>query len=84
MTVPAARFWHRYLPISADMRRWPVYVIGCGFASVPAGHPYPPTQHPSDHHFPWRRGRVLDEYQLVYLTRGGVVRVARDGAPPRL
>lgn len=53
------------------MRRWPVYVIGCGFASVPAGHPYPPTQHPSDHHFTWRRGRVLDEYQLVYLTRGG-------------
>jgi len=71
MTAPHARFWHRYLPISAEMKRWPVYVIGCGFASVPAGHPYPPTQHPSDHHFTWRRGRVLDEYQLVYLTRGG-------------
>jgi len=66
-----ARFWHRYLPLADETRRGCLFVIGCGFASVPARHPYPPTQHPSDHHFTWRQGRVLDEFQLVYITRGG-------------
>jgi AraC-like DNA-binding protein len=66
-----ATFWHRYLPVDDDTRGKALYVIGCGSAQVPAGHPYPPTQHPSDHHFTWRQGRILREHQLVHITRGG-------------
>jgi AraC-like DNA-binding protein len=35
-----------------------------------AGSSYPPRRHPVDHHFIWENGRVLNAYQLVYITNG--------------
>lgn len=61
---------YRYLPLSAEVRARSLYAIGGGFALIPAHTTYPPHPHPSDHHFHWQEGRTLQEYQLLYLTRG--------------
>lgn len=63
----------RYLPQGGDDVRRGLYVLAGGWTLIPARTPYPPTQHPADHHFVWQRGRTLSEYQIVYITRGSGV-----------
>lgn len=64
---------YRYLPLSAEVRARSLYVIGGGYAFIPAHVPYPPEPHPADHYFHWQEGRTLQEYQLLYITRGSGV-----------
>ena len=47
-----------------------MHVLDAGFTLIPPGTPYPPHQHPEDHHFAWENGRVLRAYTFVYITRG--------------
>ena len=63
--------FYRYLPLGEDVRTRSLYVVAGGYTMIPAHTPYPPMLHPSDHHFLWRQGRTLQEYQLIYITRGG-------------
>jgi AraC-like DNA-binding protein len=64
---------YRYLPLSSELRARSLYAIGGGYALIPAHTAYPPQAHPSDHHFHWQEGRMLQEYQLLYITRGSGV-----------
>ena len=41
-----------------------------GFESIPAHASYPSTGHPQEYSFNFERGRVLQEFQLVYITKG--------------
>jgi len=61
----------KYLPVSQIDIDWGLYVTGSGYACVPPDTPYPNDNHPTGYHFDWDHGRVLHEYQLVYITRGG-------------
>ncbi len=67
----------RYLPILAAQRQWGLFLADCGYSVTEPGSPYPPQRHPDAYHFDWKKGRVLDEYQMVYLTRGRGVFEAR-------
>ena len=31
---------------------------------------YPSSEHPAHHYFDWSGGRVLDEYQVIYISKG--------------
>jgi AraC-like DNA-binding protein len=31
---------------------------------------YPLLEHPTHHSFTWNQGRILDEYQIIYITKG--------------
>lgn len=62
--------YDRYLPISERGRRWGLYVTGAGCGRVPPGGHYPRAGHPPSHEFAWQRGRVLHEYQIVYIKDG--------------
>ncbi|HKB90970.1 MAG TPA: AraC family ligand binding domain-containing protein, partial [Opitutaceae bacterium] len=59
-----------YSPASAKARTWAAYSTASGFTHVPPNTPYPPARHPDDHHFTWDRGRLLHEYQIVYISKG--------------
>jgi AraC-like DNA-binding protein len=72
--------YHRYLPLSEEAQERSLSVLAAGYAvgdpKVSATYsqtrpnaPWPP-HHPSDHHYEWKDGRILSEYQLVYVTRG--------------
>ncbi|HEY8966294.1 MAG TPA: AraC family transcriptional regulator, partial [Candidatus Methylacidiphilales bacterium] len=68
--MPAANF-HAYFPVPARERAWGLHASACGIHRVPPGAAYPPGGHPENHLFSWERGRVLSEYQLLYIREGG-------------
>jgi len=69
MSVGTEDFF-RYLPVSQRAVRWGLYVTGVGCSHVsPAGH-HPARAHPELYQFTWEKGRVLPEFQVIYLTRG--------------
>ena len=60
----------KYLAIGPNDLLWGLAVHSVGFQEVGPGEVYPPSNHPSRYLFTVERGRVLDEYQLLYVTRG--------------
>ena len=59
-----------YMPSGAITRPWGVAATSTGHTRVPPGVAYPQGRHPDDHALSWTRGRVLHEYQVVYITEG--------------
>lgn len=59
-----------YLTIAEVDKLWGLYVTGSGYADVPPHTPYPPTKHPDTYMFDWQHGRILPEFQVLYITRG--------------
>jgi AraC-like DNA-binding protein len=51
-------------------REWGAFVTDAGFTRIGPNSPYPPARHPEGYHFDWERGRVLQEFQVVYIPRG--------------
>jgi AraC-like DNA-binding protein len=65
------REFFRYLPVSRHDKQWGVYVTGVGCTSVPPfSKSYPVSVHPDHYQFHWQRGRILQEYQAIYILRG--------------
>ncbi len=62
--------YSHYLPVEQDAMRWGLHVLNAGFSEVESNTPYPPRKHPDKYNLSWSDGRILDEYQLVYITRG--------------
>lgn len=60
-----------YLPDGPITEPWGVCVTGAGHTRIPPNVAYPPGRHPDDHALSWERGRVLQAYQIVYITEGG-------------
>jgi AraC-like DNA-binding protein len=59
----------RYMPVQ-EPNLWSTKVNTIGFESVPEHASYPQTGHPPGYSFNFERGRVLQEYQLLYVTKG--------------
>jgi AraC-like DNA-binding protein len=74
----------RYFPISPRDRQWGVYVTGVGSTHVPPfTRSYPVSVHPDAYMYAWENGRVLDEYQALYIARGaGQFESKRTGTLP--
>ena len=62
--------YYQYLPLSHEDENWGLSVLNAGCTSVPVNHEYPYRQHPAHHYFNWDNGRVLDEYQVIYIAKG--------------
>ena len=60
----------RYLAINADDEKWGLICTTVGYQVVRAGERYPVSQHPDTYNFKSQEGRVLNEYQLVYIIEG--------------
>ncbi|MFD0793111.1 AraC family transcriptional regulator [Mucilaginibacter litoreus] len=62
--------YYKYLPISDEDTRWGLSVVNVGCTRVKADSAYPVSDHPGHHKFNWKKGRVLNEYQIIYITAG--------------
>ncbi len=51
-------------------KEWGLYLKVAGFTENPPNAPYPLIRHPSGYHFTWQKGRILDEFQISYITKG--------------
>lgn len=49
---------------------WGVKVLDVGLYTHPVDTAYPDAQHPDSYTFEWNEGRVLKEYQLIYVAAG--------------
>lgn len=62
--------FNRYIPASDEAKRWGLSITDLGYTQISAGSAYPPGEHPDSYEFNAKTGRVLAEYQIVYITRG--------------
>ena len=69
----------KYLVHNPEDEAWGLYLNVAGIASVPLGADYPPKGHPRGYNFSWENGRILQEYQLNYITEGEGVLETSDG-----
>ena len=60
----------KYLAVNPQDMLWGVAVHSVGCQDIGPGEPYPPTDHPSRYLFSEERGRILNEYQLLYISEG--------------
>jgi AraC-like DNA-binding protein len=61
----------KYLTPGEEDRAWGIYLNDAGKAQIPAGQSiYPSRDHPTEYHFTWEKGRILNEFQINYITHG--------------
>lgn len=60
----------KYLIVNDMDRKFGLWVNTVGFQCITPDSPYPLKDHPSGYYFNAQKGRILREYQLVYITQG--------------
>lgn len=59
-----------YLVTSEEDDLWGLTVTTVGHQKISENESYPPKNHPFEYYFNVDNGRVLNEYQLLYITNG--------------
>ena len=72
----------KYLIVNDMDQKFGLWVNTVGFQSIQPNSPYPLKDHPSGYFFNAQKGRVLREYQLVYITKGRGL-FASDSTPEK-
>jgi AraC-like DNA-binding protein len=74
--------YHKYLPCTDVEKRWGFYVTTVGYSKIEAKQKYPlSNEHPPNHAFTWNKGRILDGYYVVFISKGeGVFQSAETEA----
>ncbi|WP_316837225.1 AraC family transcriptional regulator [Pedobacter nutrimenti] len=62
--------FYKYLPVSKEDESWGLTVLNAGCTNIEATNVYPFKSHPAHHNFDWNSWRVLQEYQIIYITNG--------------
>lgn len=62
--------YFKYLTTAEEDIDWGLHLNVAGTATIAPKTLYPPTEHPSEYYFNWETGRILQEYQLNYITQG--------------
>jgi AraC-like DNA-binding protein len=70
--------FRKYVSNDEFDKKWEFYVNTVGSASVGANRSYPNNrEHPADHTLTWKKGRILNGYYIVFISRGeGVLETA--------
>jgi AraC-like DNA-binding protein len=69
-----------YLPDNRLCSSWGCTAISTGHTKILPHSVYPPIRHPDDHHFDWKRGRILHAYQVILISEGrGLFEFGRRG-----
>ncbi len=61
----------KYFNVSNNDDAWGIAVTTVGYQLIPPNVSYPRSLHPQSHTFNPNNGRILKEYQLIYITQGG-------------
>lgn len=59
-----------YLTVGQEDRNWGLHLNVAGRALITPYSDYPSPEHPTGYYFNWDTGRVLQEFQLNYITEG--------------
>lgn len=70
MPGDTAQTFYRYFPVAQRDRDWGLFVTTVGESRISAGSSYPPGGHPKSYDFRASAGRLLHEYQIIYISAG--------------
>ncbi len=59
-----------YFTFAESDESWGIVVTTVGYQPIPPYSRYPLSKHPETHLFNPEEGRILTEYQLIYITKG--------------
>ena len=77
--------YHKYLNIAELEETWGFHINTIGSARVAPNKNYPNNrQHPNNHTFTWDKGRILDSYYVVYITKGEGMLESAKGKPVKI
>jgi AraC-like DNA-binding protein len=63
--------FNKYLTLSAADEKWGFSITTVGYCKIDSHQAYPNNkEHPVTHAFTWNKGRILDDYYLVYISQG--------------
>lgn len=68
--LPLVKDEFRYLVVGPHDRRWGLFVTSAGAQFIAPHARFRSIGHSPAHDYVWNRGRVLQEYSVVYLVRG--------------
>ncbi len=76
--------YHKYLARTIIEDEWGLYVTTVGYSKIREHQPYPASKgHPLTHSFTWNKGRILNDYYIVFISKGsGVFETAQQEASP--
>ena len=60
----------KYLNITEDDAEFGLWVSTVGFQSIDSGMSYPLKSHPSGYYFNPEKGRTLNEFQFIFISKG--------------
>ncbi len=60
----------KYFSTSSTDEAWGIVVTTVGSQLIPPNSSYPRSQHPTSHVFNPQQGRILKEYQIIYISEG--------------
>ena len=72
----------KYLATGDDDHHWGLFLNVAGNSKIIPGSLYPPQDHPSGYTFHWNEGRILNEFQINYITEGKGVFETKNGTYP--
>jgi len=62
--------YFKYLNVTPVEERWGIYVTTVGYSKVDPNDHYPNEEHPQSHHLTWNRGRTLNDFYIVFISKG--------------
>jgi len=60
----------KYLTVGESERNWGLYITSVGYSKVSPNQNYPNQEHPQSHQLTWNRGRILNDYYLIFISKG--------------
>lgn len=63
-------FFFKYTSVNEQDKAWQLYLNVVGKYRYLPNTEYPSITHPSAYYFTWEKGRVIHEYQIIYITKG--------------
>jgi AraC-like DNA-binding protein len=63
--------YFKYLNITPIEEKWGFYVTTVGYSKITPNQTYPNNnEHPQNHSFDWNKGRILNGYYLIFISKG--------------
>lgn len=76
------RDFFKYLTSGTEDKKWGIYMTVAGRYTALPGIEYPRKDHPSGYYFSWESWRILNEFQINYITEGQGILETKAGYFP--
>lgn len=73
--------YRKYLMVFDQDKSWGFYINNLGRTVIAKNTKYPSTDHPDNYFFTWEKGRVLEEFHLVFITHGEGIFETKETGP---